>query len=470
MSLSSPPMGAVPETVSTDPFARARLMADAVLYEGYILYPYRASAEKNRLRWQFGVVAPRDFAKADGSEDWSMQTECVLEPGPDVRLDVKVRFLRVQERRVERALDPDGAAFLPVESLELAGSLLTSWDEATEEELDLADLSLDELLSGEQSVPIELALSHHVETLRDDTGKVLGRVVRTRRAISAMLSVQARSDGPLVLVRVRVENLTPWCESNASRDDVVRQSLVAVHTLLALRNGAFVSLFDPPESARAAVASCTNTHTWPVLIGDEGQRDVVLSSPVTLYDYAEVAPESAGDFFDATEIDEMLALRVMTLTDDEKREARGTDARAAAIVDRCDDMPTEVFERLHGVVRYLRDVTGPTGETPGGPAEVPWWGPGADASVKPFEDKVWVGAVEVGRGSEVRLRPNRRADAQDLFLAGLTATVQAVLQDVDGDTHLAVSVGGDPADDLQQWHGRYLYFYPDEVEALEETS
>ena len=76
-----------------------------------------------------------------------------------------------------------------------------------------------------------------------------------------------------------------------------------------------------------------------------------------LYDYPQIAPESPGDLYDATEIDEILTLRTMTLTDEEKREARATDPRAAAIIDRVDDMPPEILDRLHGAVRYLRAAT-----------------------------------------------------------------------------------------------------------------
>ena len=137
------------------------------------------------------------------------------------------------------------------------------------------------------------------------------------------------------------------------------RSLVAVHTLLAAHDAEFVSLLDPPASAREAVAGCANDGTFPVLIGAEGESQVVLSSPIILYDHPAVAPESAGDFCDATEIDEILALRVLTLTDEEKAEARGTDRRAAAIVDRCDDMPPEVWERLHGAVRSIGPAAGP---------------------------------------------------------------------------------------------------------------
>jgi len=99
---------------------------------------------------------------------------------------------------------------------------------------------------------------------------------------------------------------------------------------------------------------------------------------------------------------------------------------------------------------------------------VPWWDPGADSSVSPETDHVIVAGVRVAAGSRVRMRPGaRRADAQDLFLAGREATVQAVLHDVDGELHLAVSPDDDPAAELQRSHGRFLYFGPDEVEPIE---
>jgi hypothetical protein len=234
--------------------------------------------------------------------------------------------------------------------------------------------------------------------------------------------------------------------------------------LLAVRDGMFVSLLDSPEWARQAVASCTNLHTWPVLVGDEGEHDIILSSPIILYDYPQVASESPGDLFDATEIDEILALRTMTLTDDEKAEARATDTHAAAIIDRVDTLPPEMLDRLHGAVRYLRkSTTKLTGE----PENVPWWDPGIDASVSPETDSLIVGGVSVARGSHVRLCPgHRRADAQDMFLEGRLATVEAVFSDVDGKNYVAVTLADDLAADLHRWHGRYLYFAPDEIEPV----
>jgi hypothetical protein len=454
-------------------FERAKKVADAVLYEGYVLYPYRASAAKNQIRWQFGVVAPQQHCEVDGGERWMMQTEVLVEGARPV-VDLKLRFLRVQHRSIE---DASGT---PVAALEVDGHRWTAWDEAVEEELDIEALGL-----GERVVPFELAPVRMVEDLNGGA-----KVVRERWPIYAEVRVTGeRLDGPYPLVkfRVQVANVTPWSEPGASRDDVVRRSLTAVHTLLAVHHGRFLSLIDYPEFATAAVASCVNEGTWPVLIGDEGERSVVLSSPITLYDYPEIAPESEGDMFDSTEIDEILALRVLTLTDEEKHEARGTDDRAAAIIDRVDAMPPELFDKLHGAVRYLRTVSGTrvlrtTPDTAGGgpspagarrpdapldpaePGETPWWDPGVDASVNPWEDTALVGTTLVGRGAHVRLQPTGRADAHDMFLLGKTATVEGVFFDVDGDTQFAVTLDEDPGTDMARAHGRYLYFRPDELE------
>jgi len=203
-----------------------------------------------------------------------------------------------------------------------------------------------------------------------------------------------------------------------------------------------------------------------VLIGGEGTSPLVLSAPIILYDDPAVAPESAGDFCDATEIDEILALRVLTLTDEEKAEARGTDARSAAIIDRCDDMAPEAWARLHGTVRSLeaRRRTADASEP------LAWWDPGVDDQVDPSTDTSMVGEVEVGKGTHVRLRTSRRADAHDLFLAGQNATVAAVFHDVDGNVHFAVTLDDDPASELFEWQRRYLYFHPEEIEVLTDAT
>ena len=112
------------------------------------------------------------------------------------------------------------------------------------------------------------------------------------------------------------------------------QSLVSTHVILGVESGEFVSLLEPPDEVQPFVAQCQNVGVWPVLVGDEGQRDTLLASPIILYDYPQIAPESVGDLFDGTEIDEILSLRILTLTDDEKREIRDSDERARQILER----------------------------------------------------------------------------------------------------------------------------------------
>ncbi|GIG56280.1 hypothetical protein Lfu02_06520 [Longispora fulva] len=455
----------------TDVFDAALRVADAVLYEGYLLYPYRASAAKNQARWQFGVLVPPRYAEASG-EPSAAVTECLLEPRPDATVRLRVRFLQLQARTVERR---DPAGYVPVESLPVDGRDVLTWEEAVDRQCDAA-LSVHDLLDEERVIRFDVPEGRDVEPVLDATGAEVGRLVRRRWPVRLDVHVSAeRFDGPygLLKLRVRVANASAG-DGRPGRDRALRRALISAHTLLAAGNGTFVSLLEPPEWARPAAASCHNEHTYPVLVGEPG-HEVVLSSPIILYDHPHIAPESPGDLFDALEIDEILTLRTMTLTDAEKREARATDDRAAAILDRVDTMPAEVLDRLHGAVRYLRRTTSPTHDRASATAQVglfdpgaaPWWDPAADAAVDPDRDSVTVAGVAVARGTRVRLRPGaRRSDAQDIFLAGRDATVEAVLLDVDDVRYLAVTLDDDPAADLHRWHGRYLYFSPDEVEPL----
>jgi hypothetical protein len=440
----------------TDRFDAARAVADAVLFEGYVLYPYRASAPKNQVRWQWGVLFPRAFAEADGSERWRNRTECVVDPGSDPRLCVRVRGLQVVRRAVETAEGPVG-------ELEVDGVRWVPWDEAVEWELDLPTVSLLPLESAAAEERVVVPGGEDRETLRSADGVVRGVVVRRREPIDVVVRVGAEwADGPgaLVKVAVTVENASVSRDDELSREDALRHALVAVHVLLGVDDGAFVSMLDPGDDAVAAVAGCHGDGTWPVLVGDDDR--VMLAAPIILYDRPEIAPESDGDLCDATEIDEILALRVLTLTDEEKAEARATDPRAAAIVDRIDDMDPETWARLHGTMRELRSLPDDDADV-----AVPWWEPAVDAAVDPWNDVLLLDGVEVAAGSRVRLRPSRRADAHDMFLRDMVATVAGVFHDVDDELHVAVTVDDDPATEALLAHGRYLYFHPDEIEPLD---
>ncbi|OEJ28528.1 hypothetical protein AS594_32665 [Streptomyces agglomeratus] len=469
-------------------FSVARQVADAVLFEGYVLYPYRASAAKNRLRWQFGVLVPPGWG-ADSEEHDFQHTECLMEPRAGATLAVELRFLHAQRRTVQRSR-PDGG-FEDVPELHLEDRVLVPWDEGTEEREEVL-APVDELIGDGVTVPFTRPAREETEPVLDTDGRPLGRLVRRCEEISGVVRLSARElDGPYRVMQLTavVENTTPWSppdDGTAGRHAALPRSLVAAHVLMCLDAGSFLSMTDPPEWAKGAVASCRNLHTWPVLAGEPGRADLVLSSPIILEDHPAIAPESPGALYDATEIDEILALRTAALTDQEKREARGTDDRAAAVIELADSMPPEVLERLHGAVRSLRDVTGPEPSPapsaplqaapampdPYGvePPQTPWWDPASDAGFDPAHDRVVVDGRSLGAGSRVLLRPGlRRTDAQDLFLQGRSARVEAVLHDVDGQVHLAVTVEGDPGADIRREQGRFLYFQPDEVSPLEDA-
>lgn len=383
----------------------AEQVANAVLYEGYLLYPYRASAVKNRLRWQFGVVAPRAYAEATGTDPWFAQTECLVESDARAAIDVRVRFLQLHgEAGLERTIDA-------------------------------RDLRLEHLLAVE-----------HVQSFvlpHPTVGRVLPAPTIEAAPIQGLVRARAEKVSSFVKVRVRVENVTEMPLGEGSRQDALRAALVGTHVLVVVRGGRFISLIDPPQEASAAVASCVNLHTWPVLAGDPTLQDTLLSSPIILYDFPAIAPESQGALFDATEIDEILALRILTLTDDEKGEARATDPRAAEIVNRVESMDASAFDALHGT---WRELLNPPGEPP------------------PEQATTEIGGMTIARGSRVVVRPRRRADPIDLFIAGRTARVEGVYRDLEGLVLVAVVLDDDPAGALHAEFGRFFYYGPEELE------
>ena len=331
-------------------------VANAVLYEGYLLYPYTASAVKNQQRWNFGVLYPP--GAGDTSE---MQTE-VLVKGSESKVTVNVRFL--QEGR---------------------------------------DGTIERRVNGGQEFSFTGAAD-------------------VRGAVDVVVTPVADA---LCRVTVRIRNLT-------AGPNIPSRCMLSTHTILTVENGEFVSLMDPPPEFRDAAATCRNVGTWPVLAGVEGERNVMLSSPIILYDYPQIAAESPGDLFDSTEIDEILSLRIMTLSDEEKAEIRAGDEHARRILERTESLPPEQFMKLHGALRGLN---------------------------RPKEFRA---------GEKVTLRPHRRADIFDIALAGKIGVIEAVEHDFDGRVQLAIVLDDDPGRDLGMMRqpGHRFFFTPEEVEPI----
>jgi hypothetical protein len=320
-------------------------IAHAMLYEGYVLYPYRPSV-KNRQRWTFGGIYPKAWSDAqNGTDAWTMQTECLAIALTDAKVQISVRFLHLVDRTV---CDQNSQ---PVNSLNVGDKSYRPWQEALERDIELGEIHLADLLVQSLQHEFSFPEDRSVEPLKD-----AGFVVRQQQGIAGMVELSTvRVNDELCRIAVKILNHTPLPEA-ANRDIALMRSFVSTHTLLGIYGGEFVSSIDPPEECRAALAECRNVGAWPVLVGEAPQRDTMLSSPIILYDYPQIAPESPSDLFDSTEIDEILTLRIMTLTDDEKRDAIAMDERVRDVLARTDSLARDQLMTLHGTVRGLRPV------------------------------------------------------------------------------------------------------------------
>ena len=333
----------------------AKKIAEAVLYEGYLLWPYRRSARKNQQRWTFGGVYPREYSVARGEDDpWIMQTQCLMQGDEESTVEVNVRFLHVVERKVAKKT---GEALQYVDELRVGGELYLSWDEAAEREIAVGRFQLSELLGSPKEVEIDIPEGSRQEPLVELTGGIVGTLVLSWRTLRGAVEVGAERlrDGAF-RVTVRITNTTPW--GGEDRESTLRQTFVSTHTALEVEGGGFVSLMDPPEDLRETAEGCENLKTWPVLVGEEGERGTMLSSPIILYDYPQIASESPGDLFDGTEIDQMLILNVLNLTDEEKEEMRASDPRGREILERCESLSPEELMKLSGTFRDVRMLRG----------------------------------------------------------------------------------------------------------------
>ncbi len=334
-------------------------IAEAVLYEGYMLYPYRPSSVKNQQRWNFGVLYPPSWCDRQfGSDRSSMQTECLLKTDSSTRITVKVRFLHIVQRSIAKliSLEPAESTLELVDRLELTGRVYQPWQEAVERELSYLDLDPADFATMSPLL-FDFPAGKSIDFLRDEQGQAVGAIIREWKALKGSVEIRSLSShDEVVRITVQVENLTSNSTpaSDTLRESILLDSLVSAHTILGVDNGEFLSLLEPPPGFEDQAAQCQNLGTWPVLATDNA--DAVLSSPIILYDHPQIAPESAGNLFDSTEIDEILSLRILTLTEEEKREMRQSDDRTRAILERTEKMPEEQFAKLHGILRGLTPV------------------------------------------------------------------------------------------------------------------
>jgi hypothetical protein len=439
-------------------------IANAVLYEGYILYPYRASSRKNRQRFTFGRVYPEAYSKAqNGAEPSLMQTECLLRArARKSTLEVRVRFLHPTARTIGLlpapvpALPPDikldSFSFVP--ELRIDDKLYQAWEEAVERTVRPSPQFLPRLADRPMALPFRFLSSLTFDPIFDPQSRVIGAIVRQQQLLEGTIHISAQElDGEVFKIRVTIENRTPVPTPDLSRpEEVLLRTFASTHTILESEGGEFLSLMDPTASCAEATSSCANIGTWPVLVGEKEKAGAatMLSSPIILYDYPEIAPESPGEFFDATEIDEILALRVLTMTDQEKWEMSQLDEHAREILNRTEALPEEDFWKMHGTIRGHKSF----GED--------FFNPNTRL------ERVTVRGTELTVGDRVQIRPQGRADVMDLALDGKIALIESIEQDAENKIYLALVLEDDPGKDLGMLRqpGHRFFYGLHEVEPL----
>jgi hypothetical protein len=345
-------------------------IVEAVLYEGYVLYPYRPSSVKNRHRWTFGGIYPKPYSEATGGSDpWMMQAQCLIDGSEDPRFQVTVRFLQPTNRTTL----PEGQTWQEAieRRIEIGTARLRSLSEqpqgATSREGEApaeprpssqprlgGSLALPSIESG----PAVTSFCFPYQRTLEEKEDAPGSIVREQYAIAGVATLSAqRMSAELFQITIRVENRTETANPRpADRDAASLESFASTHMILTATAGQFVSLTDPPAPLASVARHCKNIGCWPVLVGQPGENNTLLASPIILSDYPEIAAESPGDLFDGTEIDEILSLRIMTMTDDEKRQAGATDERVRAMLARTDALARDELMSLHGTIRGLKAV------------------------------------------------------------------------------------------------------------------
>ena len=442
-------------------------IVDAVLYEGYILYPYRPSSKKNRQRFTFGRVYPQDYSVAQkGAEPCAMRTEILaISETERSRVEVCVRFLHVMAREILELPGPllelpenlEGACLQVMSELQVEDRRYSTWQEAVEQQVILPTLPLNHICELPCRLPLNFPSATSLEPIRNSQGSIVGLFRRRREALAGRIELTAEQLNPrIVRIAVDIANQTPLSKRDQENQDaVLMRTFASTHTMLHIEKAEFVSLMDPPAALQEMAQLCKNQGTWPVLVGEEdtGDRSTLLSSPIILYDYPKIAAESPGELFDGTEIDEILTLRIMAMTDAEKDEMRRSDERARQVLERTESLSEDQLLKMHGVVRELRSFDDDFFSN--------------DRRLEVVE----INGVRLRSGDRVKIRPRSKADIMDVVLEGKTAIIEAIEEDAENRILLALVLDDDPGKDLglMRQPGHRFFYGLNEVEPIRET-
>ncbi len=267
---------------------------NALLYEGYALFPYRKNALKNQKRFNFGVLSPKNWAEKQINEHYFQQTEFLVLAETQASLSFKTRFLKLSN-------DSD-------------------WQTAIEKNIESK---------------FSLIKSENIEYKEDS---LFGKIELSSEKL----------DDKLYKIRFIFENLTEISDvENYNREQILQYSFVSTHTIFEIENGKFISLLEPSKEFSEQTQSLQNIGNFPVLIGDKLKQNNILASPIILYDFPEIAENSFDNFFDGLEIDELMILNLLALPDEEKRQIAETDERTRQIIEKIESATPEDLMKLH---------------------------------------------------------------------------------------------------------------------------
>jgi hypothetical protein len=407
-------------------------LVGSLLYEGYALYPYTPGATKNATPTPFGIVYPPAYAERAKTTFDHLRVECVLAAKDGATVGATVRFLHAAGERhaaVERRIELEPTA--------------------------VSELAADRGIGTDFAFEAEQALS--------------GRA-RLRAELLDVLDGEGRQ---LVRIRCCVHNTTALDPAEAlrcERPDALLVSLLSTHVVLEVDGGRFVSPLERDGIAGAAVAGCENVNTWPVLATPDDTA--VLAAPIVLPEHPSLAPESLGNLFDNTEIEEALLLHVQVLSDEEREEIGLQDETVRQMIAKAAATTPEEMISLHGKMTpagqtdarggfgSAYQATPPMPTDPGPPEE-----PGHP---NPGEQALKIDGVTFHKGAKVVLRPGVDRDVYDRMLEGRTATIERLYIDYEDGAHVAVTIDDDPGQELFRETGRYLFFKAGELEAISE--
>ena len=376
-------------------------VVNAVLYEGYILYPYRASSKKNRERFTFGRVYPEDYSIAQhGAEPCMMQTECLLRnESKDALVTISVRFLHPMAREVGMLRTPiaempaDGLPdFEVVPDLRVGEQLYQTWQEVVEQKVEVPTFPCAK--RGRRNAISSFRPSRAIEPIRGDDGKINAILVRRQDAVRGVIEVAAQPiDDVVFKITVRILNRTPVPPNDLENQSaIIMRTFTSTHTILHAQGGEWLSLTRSAGRLRGSgrgLQEYRHAGRSSSAIKRSTSATRCFPRPSSFTITRKIAPESPGDLFDGLEIDEILTLRVMAMSDAEKIEMRQVDEQARSILERTENMSSDHLLKMHGVMRVVRS------------SNEDFFNPSTRL------ESAMVGGVQVKAGDRVRIRPKK---------------------------------------------------------------